>query len=128
MKYANYIELGFERTNMNCGVEFSETGYHGFALEKDINENMLVSVTSGDLDKPKLYIRKRNSDSYHIMLIPTGTVVDLFSRMNDDKEKKKKKNNNKMKPETNLELSIKALSVYGGEPNIINSMLTNLKR
>lgn len=32
-----------------------------------------------------------------------------------------------MKPEINLELSIKALSAYNIEPNIIKSMLDNLK-
>jgi hypothetical protein len=33
-----------------------------------------------------------------------------------------------IKPEIDLELSIKALKVYGIEPNIIKSMLTNLQK
>lgn len=33
-----------------------------------------------------------------------------------------------IKPEIDLELSIKALEVYGIEPNIIKSMLTNLQK
>jgi hypothetical protein len=33
-----------------------------------------------------------------------------------------------IKPEIDLELSIKALKVYGIEPNIIESMLTNLQK
>ena len=33
-----------------------------------------------------------------------------------------------IKPEVDLELSIKALEVYGIEPNIIKSMLSNLEK
>jgi hypothetical protein len=34
MEYQEYIDLGFTRTEMNCELEFRETGYYGFALEK----------------------------------------------------------------------------------------------
>jgi hypothetical protein len=36
-------------------------------------------VSSGELDKPKLYIKKRNSETYHIIPISTEVVIDLFS-------------------------------------------------
>lgn len=81
MKYQDYIDLGFERADMNCSVEFKQTGYHGFYLEKKINERQMVCVTSGELDKPKLYIKKRNSDKYHIIPISTEVVIDLFSQV-----------------------------------------------
>ncbi len=29
MKYKDYIELGFERVDLDCNVEFDETGYSG---------------------------------------------------------------------------------------------------
>ena len=83
MKYKKYIDLGFKRTDLSCSVEFDNTGYSGFALEKKINKKMLISVESGDLDKPKLYIKKRNSETYHIMPISTDVVLDLLLNDSD---------------------------------------------
>jgi hypothetical protein len=78
MTYKEYIDLGFKRTDLDCSVEFNQTGYSGFALEKKINKKILISVESGNLDKPKLYIKKRNSETYHIMPISTDAVCDLI--------------------------------------------------
>jgi hypothetical protein len=65
MKYKEYINLGFKRTDMSCSVEFEETGYHGFALTKK-------------LQNPKLFIKKRNGETYHIIPISTEAVIDLL--------------------------------------------------
>jgi len=81
MEYQKYIELGFERTEISCGVEFKKTGYSGFALEKKVNKRQRVCVTSGELDKPKLYIKKRNSETYHIVPILPEAVIDLFLKV-----------------------------------------------
>ena len=62
MQYQNYIDLGFERIELSCAVEFKQTGYHGYALEFKINEKMMIGTASGELDKPKLYIKRKNSD------------------------------------------------------------------
>jgi len=78
MKYQKYIELGFERTDMNDNVEFRETGYYGFSLEKKLKNGMLICVSSGELDKPKLYIPKRNAETYHILPINVEIVFDLI--------------------------------------------------
>jgi hypothetical protein len=81
MDYQKYIDLGFERTDMGCNVEFKQTGYHGFALEKKINKRQMVCVSSGELDKPKLYIKQKGGHgTYHIIPISTDVVVDLFSK------------------------------------------------
>lgn len=80
MEYQKYIDLGFKRIIINCNVEFKQTGYYGFVLEKKINEKQTVCVVSGELDKPKLYIKKRNSETYHIIPITTEAVIDLFSK------------------------------------------------
>jgi hypothetical protein len=77
MEYQEYIDLGFIRKEMNCGVEFKQTGYYGFALEKEVNKRQMICVISGELDKPKLYIKKRNNKIYHIISIPTEAVIDL---------------------------------------------------
>lgn len=82
MNYKKYIELGFERYDLNCSVEFDQTGYRGFSLEKDVNDKLLICVTNGELDKPKLYIRKRNKDTYHIIDISCEAVLDLLSKDN----------------------------------------------
>ncbi len=52
MEYQKYIDLGFERTDLNCSVEF----------------------------KQKLYIKKNLTDSYHIIPITPKVVIDLFSK------------------------------------------------
>ena len=83
MEYQKYIDLGFERTDMNCNVEFKQTGYHGFALEKKVNKKQMVCVTSGELDNPKLYIKKRNSETYHIIPISTEAVIDLCTKRDE---------------------------------------------
>ena len=78
MNYQNYIDLGFKRIDLTCGVTFKETGYYGYALEKQFNNKILVSVSSGELDNPKLYIKKRDNDTYNIIQISTDVVLDLF--------------------------------------------------
>lgn len=78
MDYKKYIDLGFERIETSCNVEYKQTGYYGFALEKKYDDKILVSVVSGELDKPKLYIKRANSERYHIMPITPEVVIDLF--------------------------------------------------
>jgi len=78
MTYKEYIELGFERTDMSCSVEFERTGYHGFALSKKLQNNHLIEVSSAELNNPKLFIKKRNGETYHIIPITTEAVIDLL--------------------------------------------------
>jgi hypothetical protein len=79
MNYKEYIKLGFKRTDMSDSLEFNRSGYYGFCLTKHISDKMMVEVSSEDLGKPKLYIKKRGSETYHIVLIPTEAVIDLFT-------------------------------------------------
>ena len=81
MKYQNYIDLGFKRFDTNDAVVFKETGYYGFYLEKKVNKRQMVYVYCEELDKPKLYIKKMNSDTYHIIPITPEAVIDLFSKV-----------------------------------------------
>ena len=80
MDYKRYIDLGFKRIDLNDNVEFRETGYYGFSLSKTINKKLSISVCSGELDKPKLYIKKLNSDTYHIINITFEVVEDLICK------------------------------------------------
>ena len=79
MTYKDYIDLGFTRTELNCKVTELETGYGGFALTKNINENLMIEVCGDELKSPKLYIRKGDGDSYHIFKITPEAVKDLLS-------------------------------------------------
>jgi hypothetical protein len=61
-------------------VEFRQTGYYGFVLSKKINKRQSIEVTSGELDKPKLYIKKKDNDTYHIIPITPDAVIDLLGK------------------------------------------------
>lgn len=79
MKYKEYIELEFERVDMDDSVEFENTGYYGFCLNKKINNNLSISVNSCSLNSPKLYIKKSsNIDEYHIINVTDDMVRDLL--------------------------------------------------
>ena len=77
MEYSKYIELGFKRTDMNDSVEFNNTGYGGYALELKVGRGLSICVSSRDLDKPKLYVKKQKGETYHIMVITPECVVDI---------------------------------------------------
>ncbi len=77
MEYRKYIELGFERTDMADEVEFRQTGFYGFSLELQFKKGISIGVSSTELDKAHLYIKKRNSDTYHILQITDECVLDI---------------------------------------------------
>lgn len=84
MTYKDYINRGFTRTNLDDNVEFNNTGYGGYSLEKKVNDKMAISVHFSELDKPKLYISKNdNSETYHILSITPEIVCDLVSFKNE---------------------------------------------
>lgn len=80
MEYKKYIDLGFKRHDLDDQVEFNQTGYRGFSLEKTINEKLSICVASGELDKPKLYIKKRGQQTNHIIDITDEIVMDLLHK------------------------------------------------
>jgi hypothetical protein len=84
MEYQEYVRLGFRRHELSCSVEFKQTGYYGFALSKKINKRQSIEVTSGELDKPKLYIKKKDNDTYHIIPITPDAVIDLLGKGGKD--------------------------------------------
>lgn len=78
MNYQDYIDLGFTRTDMNDTVEFRQTGYPGFTLSIDINDRLSICVSSPELDKPKLYIKKVGAETYHILPITPEMVKGML--------------------------------------------------
>ena len=81
MNYQEYVDLGFIRIDMNDAVEFRHTGYYGYCLHKELSDTLLISLSYGELDKPKLYIKKRNSETYHIIQITPEMVKDLLQNV-----------------------------------------------
>lgn len=77
MDYRKYIELGFVRTNMDDQVEFNQTGYSGFSLNKGLKNGFSIAASSGELAEPKLYVKKRSGDTYHIIRISEECVIDI---------------------------------------------------
>lgn len=77
MTYSEYIRLGFKRIDFHDEVEFQETGYYGFALERRINKRMVVAVSGARLDEPKLYIT-RQDDSDIIIPLTDAAVYAMF--------------------------------------------------
>lgn len=80
MTYQDYIELGFERTDVADSVQFKETGYYGYFLSKDITERVSIQVYDSSLDDPKLYVEKPCLEQFHIMRISTDAVKDIFNK------------------------------------------------
>jgi len=79
MDYQHYINLGFEREDFNDNVQFKQTGYHGFVLSKDLNERISVQVCYPELSKPKMYLKKRDGETFHIINLTCDMVMDLFT-------------------------------------------------
>ena len=78
MKYQDYIDLGFKRVELNDSVELKQTGYPGYSLEKKINKRIMVCVDYPRLEEPKLYIKKGNTEYWHIFKITAEAVKDLI--------------------------------------------------
>ena len=79
MKYQEYIDLGFERLEMNDPVKQKNSGYSGFTLTKILTDRITLEVYWSELKTPKMYIKKLNSDTCHILDITPEIVKDLVS-------------------------------------------------
>jgi hypothetical protein len=77
MDYQEYIELGFERIDINDGVVFQETGYYGFILIKKITDKITVEVDWEKLDEPRFLIHKPIDGQVHRISITPEMVKDL---------------------------------------------------
>lgn len=80
MKYQEYIDLNFKRIDINDNVEFRRNGYYGYCLEKTVNEIISISVYWSELEQPKLYVKKRDNDTYHIITITSEMVKDILAK------------------------------------------------
>jgi hypothetical protein len=73
------MDLGFNRIELNDTVEKDLNGYTGFALEKQITENIKVYVHWLKLEKPLLVVMS-NSDYIHQLELHPDVVRDMFTK------------------------------------------------
>jgi hypothetical protein len=78
MEYQEYIELGFERIDINDGVVFKETGYYGYILVKKITDKITVEVDWEKLDEPRFLIHKPIEGQVHRIVITPEIVKYLL--------------------------------------------------
>lgn len=56
MRYQEYIDMGFERYNLNCSVEKAATGYGGYQLTYSLTNTACIVVVYPELDKQRLHL------------------------------------------------------------------------
>jgi len=77
--YTKYIELGFEREEIDDKVVHNDTGYYGYILEKKLNCNITIQVCYPELEKPILLVKKANkSDEWHWIYIDFEKVKSFL--------------------------------------------------
>lgn len=57
LRYKEYIDLGFEREDINDQVRFKHSGYFGYILIKKLKKGLEIQVTDCSLNEPKLYLK-----------------------------------------------------------------------
>ena len=80
MNYQEYIDLGFERIDINDEVSFKRNGYKGFILTKKLRKGVNIEVCSDNLDQPRLYIEKKDQDIENFILrLNKGMIIELLT-------------------------------------------------
>lgn len=78
MIYKKYIELGFERHDLDDEVEFNQTGYGGFYLKYKLRKGVNIFANSEDLNRPRVYIKNKRETPDYIIELTFDNVVDLL--------------------------------------------------
>lgn len=80
MNYQEYIDLGFERIDINDEVSFERNGYKGFILTKKLRKGVNIEVCSDNLDQPRLYIEKKDHDiECFILRLNKDMIIELLT-------------------------------------------------
>jgi hypothetical protein len=80
MNYQEYIDLGFERIDINDEVSFERNGYKGFILTKKLRKGVNIEVCSDNLDQPRLYIEKKDHDIENFILrLNKDMIIELLT-------------------------------------------------
>ena len=80
MNYQEYIDLGFERIDINDEVSFERNGYKGFILTKKLRKGVNIEVCSDNLNQPRLYIEKKDHDiECFILRLNKDMIIELLT-------------------------------------------------
>ncbi len=80
MNYQEYIDLGFERIDINDEVSFERNGYKGFILTKKLRKGVNIEVCSDNLGQPRLYIEKKDHDIENFILrLNKDMIIELLT-------------------------------------------------
>ena len=80
MNYKEYIDLGFERIDINDEVSFERNGYKGFILTKKLRKGVNIEVCSDNLGQPRLYIEKKDHDiECFILRLNKDMIIELLT-------------------------------------------------
>lgn len=87
MRYQEYIDLGFERYDLNCSVEKEATGYGGYQLTYSLTNTASIVVVYPELDKHKLYLKKdKELDSPNVIVdITQDIMLELIAKAKEVK-------------------------------------------
>ena len=79
MKYIDYINMGFERIELNDTVQFEETGYKGYYLIKNLTKKVTIQVWDSELNNPMLHIEPKEGKFISFPLTPE-LVMNWFEK------------------------------------------------
>lgn len=79
MKYIDYINMGFERIELNDTVQFEETGYKGYYLIKNLTKKVTIQVWDSELNNPMLHIEPKEGEFISFPLTPE-LVMNWFEK------------------------------------------------
>lgn len=80
MRYQEYIDMGFERYDLNCSVEKATTGYGGYSLQYQLTNTAFIEVAFPELDKRKLHLTK-SEELYNVIVdITEDLMLDLIAK------------------------------------------------
>ena len=82
MRYQEYIDLGFERYDLNCSVEKATTGYGGYQLTYRLTKTADIVVLYPELNKHQLYLKKdKELGSPNVIVdITEDIMLDLIAK------------------------------------------------
>ena len=87
MRYQEYIDLGFERYDLNCSAEKAATGYGGYQLTYALTKTAAIVVVYPKLNKHKLYLSAdENLECRNVIVdITEDLMLDLIAKAKEAK-------------------------------------------
>lgn len=87
MRYQEYIDMGFERYDLNCSVMKEATGYGGYQLTYKLTKTADIVVLYPELNKHQLYLKKdKELESRNVIVdITQDIMLELIAKAKEVK-------------------------------------------